>query len=137
LVAQRGFELVQLSCYRAGRSLGVRILADRPEGGITIEECAQLNRQISMTLDEKELIQERYVLEVSSPGLDRPLRTKKDFSRCLNKKVQIFLREPVFEKLQFQGTITNVTDESVKIETAQGAVDIPLAAITKATQAIE
>ena len=137
VVEPQGLDLVELTCWYAGRNLMVRILVDKFGGGITVGECAQLNRQICMMLDEKDLIQERYILEVSSPGIDRPLKTKKDFSRCLKSDVRFFLHEPLSGKLEFLGVVLNVKDESVEIVTENGVVEIAFAKIAKAKRLIQ
>ena len=79
-----------LSRYERG-SLYLTVLADRPQGGITLDECAALNRDIGDLIEEKSIIMGSYILEVSSPGLDRPLKTSDDFSRFTRQKVKFFL----------------------------------------------
>ncbi|MFH0913482.1 MAG: ribosome maturation factor RimP [Candidatus Omnitrophota bacterium] len=132
----QGLDLIELICRYEGRGLVLRILTDRPEGGITLAECAQLNKQINQTLDEKDILQARYILEVSSPGLDRPLKTKNDFLRCANKKARFFLNEAVNGKIEWAGTIDKVDDDKVYINTGAVTIEIPLARINKAKQLI-
>src|SRR5687767_14065925 len=78
ILAQESIELVDLIYNRHGRFTTVRLLVDKV-GGITIQECTHLNRVVGTALDEANVITESYTLEVSSPGLDRPLSTKRDF----------------------------------------------------------
>lgn len=137
ILEAQGIDLVELTCWYAGRNLMVRILVDKPEGGINVAECAALNRQLCELLDEKDLIQERYVLEVSSPGIDRPLKTKKDFFRCLKRDVRFFLQEPVSGKIELQGCVLNVKDESVEIIAEDTVIEIAFAKIAKAKQIIQ
>jgi ribosome maturation factor RimP len=132
----QGLELVELIYRSEGQGSVLRILADRPEGGITLGECAVLNSRIGEILDEEDIIKERYTLEISSPGLDRPLKTRSDFLRNLNKKVTVLLREPVNEKWEYQGAVKEAKEDSVDIETDKGVVEIPLSKISKAKQAI-
>lgn len=136
LLRSRGVDLVEIICRQEGRDLVLRILADRPEGGITLGECADLNRQISMVLDEKQILQENYLLEVSSPGLDRPLKTKSDFLRCLNRRAHFFLSEPISGRLELEGVIIRLEDESVHIEEKDIIAAVPLVKITKAKQIV-
>lgn len=82
----QNLDLVDIIYRYEGRGLVLRVLVDKPEGGITLDECAGLNNEISRILDEKDMLQQRYILEVSSPGLDRPLNSKNDFLRCINKE---------------------------------------------------
>jgi ribosome maturation factor RimP len=130
-------QLVDLIYRYEGQDLFLRILVDKPEGGITLDECAYLNNQISGILDEKDLIQARYILEVSSPGLDRPLRTKSDFLLCLNRKVRFFLNESINGKIELDGVINKVENEAVYLDTDTGVIEIPLPKINKAKQLID
>lgn len=130
------FCLVEINQFYQGNTLFLRILVDRPQGGITLEECAQLNNQISNILDEKDILQTRYALEVSSPGLDRWLKTKSDFSRCINKRVRFFLNEAISGKIEWQGLISKVEDDVVYVDTDDKIIEIPLLKIIKAKQAI-
>lgn len=127
----QGLELFDLIYRFEGSDLVLRILADRPQGGITLDDCAYLNSEIGRMLDEKNILQQGYILEVSSPGIDRPLKTKNDFLRSLNKKVKFFLNDKINGKLELDGDITGVTDTSVYVGIKGERVEIPLSAITK------
>jgi len=131
-----GLELVDLIYRHEGRDLFLRVLADKPEGGITLDECARLNYEISLILDEKNILNERYILEVFSPGLDRPLSTRNDFTRCKNKKAKFFLNEPVFGKLEWDGVINRVEGGSVFIDIGGNILEMPIFKINKAKQLI-
>ncbi len=109
----------------------------RPEGGITLGECALLNRQLGAILEEKNIIDCDYILEVSSPGLDRNLKTQKDFLRCLNKEVMFFLSDLINGKCQWQGLINRVEENSVFINALGQVLEIPLIKINKAKLVIE
>lgn len=130
-------DLVDLIYRYEGRDLILRILVDRPEGGITVDECAEVNKQISKLLDEKEILKVGYILEVFSPGLDRPLLVKSDFSRCINKQVRFFLSEAVNGKMELTGLIVRVGDNSVYIDIEGEIIELPLFKINRAKQAIE
>jgi ribosome maturation factor RimP len=132
----RDLELVELIHRYEGKDAVLRILVDKPEGGISIGECAGLNRELSALLDEKNILEEKYTLEVSSPGLDRPLRTESDFTRCLDKPVKFFLSEFINGKLEWDGVIAKVGPGSVRINTAAGALEVPLDKINKAKRVI-
>jgi ribosome maturation factor RimP len=133
----QNLELVDLIYRYEGRNLVLRILTDRPEGGITLDECASINNDISRILDEKDLLQQRYILEVSSPGLDRPLNSNNDFLRCINRAVKVFLSEAIDGKLEWDGIIGKVIRDSVYIEARDKTIEIPLSKITKAKQIIK
>ncbi len=132
----RNLDLVDVIHRYEGRDLFLRILVDKPEGGITIGECAALNRELSDILDERNILEQRYILEVSSPGLDRPLKGEADFVRSLNKKVKLFLSEPVNGKLEWDGVIQKAKEGEVFIDTGEEILEIPLAKINKAKQII-
>ena len=97
-----------------------------------MDECAMLNRGIGRLLDEKDIIKDRYMLEVASPGLDRPLRTKEDFSRFLNKKARFFLNNPINAKIEWEGLIVRVEAESVFINIKRENVEVPFVKVNKA-----
>jgi ribosome maturation factor RimP len=130
-------ELVELDLVRTSGQVIVRLFVDKIEGGISLDECALINKRLGDILDEQNIIADRYILEVSSPGLDRPLKTKNDFRRCTNKKVKFFLREPIKGKVEWDGAIINVTDDEVSAQIAGDVVQIPLAKINKAKQLLE
>lgn len=132
----KSLELVDLIYRYEGRDLFLRVLTDRPEGGISLGECAILNREISDILDTKDILQQRYILEVSSPGLDRPLLIKNDFLRCIGKNVHFFMLEPVNGKLELEGLITKVEDKSVYVDIDSDIVQIDLVKIRKGKQII-
>lgn len=128
----KGIELVELTTRYEGPNLYVRIFADRPEGGITLEECASLNCKLSSLFEENILIEERYTLEVSSPGIDRSLSTKNDFLRSLDKTVRFFLNTLVNGKLEWEGVVKKADDDSVYIEVKGELLQVPYLTINKA-----
>jgi len=131
-VKSRNLDLIDLIHRYEGGDLFLRILIDRPEGGISLGECAGLNRELGDLLDEKNILEQRYILEVSSPGLDRPLKTENDFKRCLNKKAKFFLSGFINGKLEWDGIITKVEQVVVYVDTGSGTLEIPLDKINKA-----
>jgi len=133
---QQGLELVGLVYRQEGRDFALRILTDRPQGGINLDDCAYLNKEIGILLDEKNILQDRYILEISSPGLDRRLKTKNDFLRCLNRRVRFLLNEKIEGKMEFDGDVTGVTDLSVYINIEERKIEIPFSKITKAEQVV-
>lgn len=135
-VKDKGLELVDMYFRYESSALVLGILADKPEGGITIDECTSLNRELSVVMDEKNVISEQYILEVSSPGIDRPLKTKEDFRRCKGRAVTVYLREPVEDKLEFSGEIKDTDDLILTIAVEGHDVRVPLEAISKAKQII-
>jgi len=133
-----GYELVDLKYYKTPEGMMLQFFVDRKEGGITLGECAQLNHSISKMLDEESLINEKHILEVSSPGLDRPLVGESDFRRVVNSNVQIFLKEPILGKLEYFGRIIAVDIQGVCLDIENfGQIKIQFSKINKAKRVIE
>jgi len=132
----KGLDLIELVCQRQGRDLLLRVITDKPQGGINLGECSQLNRELGNLFEERDIIQEHYLLEVASPGLDRPLKVKKDFLRCLNKPARFFLTQTLNGKIELEGKILGVIEEAVEVETSGGSAKIPLLIINRAKQVI-
>ncbi|OGX18229.1 MAG: hypothetical protein A3K83_03225 [Omnitrophica WOR_2 bacterium RBG_13_44_8b] len=130
-------DLVDIIYRYEGGSLFLRVLVDKPEGGISLDECAFINSRLSKILDEKDYIGQRYMLEVSSPGLDRPLISKNDFLRCSGREVKFFLTEKINGKIELDGIIERVSEDSVFINTKPGAVEIPILKVRKAKQILQ
>lgn len=133
---KNNFVLVEMNYSGRNRPL-LTMLIDRPEGGITIEECAAMNKIISEALDSANILNSGYILEVSSPGVDRPLKKKDDFSRVINKEVRCFLVEPINAKKEIIGVVREISDEYVTLDYHNGHIKIPYTNITKAKQKID
>jgi ribosome maturation factor RimP len=124
-------ELVELDLVRASGQIIVRLLVDKPGDRINLDECALINRRLGDIIEEQGIIADRYVLEVSSPGIDRPLKSKRDFARNPGKLVKLFLRQPVNGKIEWDGIIRNVTETEVSVEIEGQAEIVPLSIINK------
>ena len=127
-------ELVELSVRRQGRQVILRFLIDTV-GGVTIQDCARLNRALGDAIERAGLLDESYTLEVSSPGLDRPLASKRDFERAIGEQVELQVTDAAASR-QVRGMLLAVQDEAVVVTTSTGNVTIPLAQIQRATKAI-
>ncbi|MGB8656544.1 MAG: ribosome maturation factor RimP [Candidatus Zixiibacteriota bacterium] len=120
VVEEAGLELVDLDYFEGGPASTLRIYVDRT-GGVTIGECADLSRKVSDVLDIGDFIPHRYMLEVSSPGLDRPLTKAADFRRRIGERVKVFLKEKVNGRTEMAGRIQSCEDECVVL-----AADSPI-----------
>lgn len=109
-----GFELVGIECQRAGRFLTVRLYIDK-EGGVTIDDCSDVSRQVSAIFDVEDPITDKYNLEVSSPGLDRPLFTLEHFQRFVERDVVIHLRIPMLDRRKWQGKLVAVEGDLITL----------------------
>lgn len=126
-----GIELVELQFRPEGHGWVLRLYIDREEG-LTIDDCAAVSREISTWLDVEELIEHAFHLEVSSPGLERPLKKVKDFERFSGRKARVKLREPLNEQKVFIGTIDEVDEEKVVLIVDEKPVSLMFENITKA-----
>jgi ribosome maturation factor RimP len=120
VLADLGFRLVRVLV--SGRSgVTVQIMAERPEEGtITVEECAEISRRLSPVLDVHDPIQGQYTLEVSSPGIDRPLVRASDFEDWAGHEAKIELKEPISGRRRFRGMLEGVEGDEVRIEADLG-----------------
>lgn len=124
LLNRHDVELIDVELKGSSGSQVLRIYAD-VEGGITLDLCEQLSREISDLLDMKNIINGKYRLEVSSPGTDRPLKTANDFLRNRGRMVSIAMDE----SSPLEGTIKDVVGEQVILETDAGDASIPLSSV--------
>jgi ribosome maturation factor RimP len=110
-----GCELVDVELAGGGRHPTLRVYIDKP-GGVTVDDCADVSRQLSAILDVEDPIRDRYTLEVSSPGLDRPLVTAQDFARQRGETVKVRLPAPLAGRRNFTGRVLEVRDGDVVLE---------------------
>ncbi len=127
ILQKNNFGLVDVEYVKEGGNWYLRAYIDK-EGGITVDDCELVSRALSDLLDRRDFIPEAYILEVSSPGLGRQLKKEKDFSRSINKEVEIKLFKPIHEQKEFVGFLTGYDDEkfTLKLED-ESTVDIPRA----------
>ncbi len=129
LIAQHQFELVDVEYVKEGGSWYLRAYIDKP-GGITVDDCEVISRALSDLLDEHDFIEEAYILEVSSPGLGRPLRKDKDFARSLGEEVEVKTFRAIGRQKDFTGILKGYDKEKVVIETEdQGTMEFARADI--------
>ena len=133
VVVTAGLELVDVQCRPEGGRTVVRLLIDRPAGGVTIDELARISRELGHLFDAHDVVPGRYNLECSSPGLNRPLVKPDHFRRAVGQRVYARLRTPIGGRRQFRGTLAEVTDDLVTIDDADvGRVGLPFAELERA-----
>ena len=116
ILEKAGVELVELGVGRYKQDVVIRFAADTPKGGITIAQCSALNRAIVEAIDVDGFMGEAgYSLEFSSPGLDRPLSTIKDFSRNVGRAVHFWLTEAVQGKREYQGILVSIQEGNLVV----------------------
>ncbi len=140
VVEGRGDELVDVDVHRSRRGHLVRVYADRP-GGIGLEELQSISQEISAILDAEDPIESAYTLEVSSPGLDRPLHTEADYRRSIGKLARISSYEPLGGRRHWSGRLTAVEEDGIivlSLEKEGGALArVPFAKIAHGRLEVE
>ena len=131
VVVNLGYELWELEyAARSGGGL-LRLYIDSPQG-ITLEDCERVSRAVSAVMDEDDPIAGHYTLEVSSPGLDRVLRTAEHFARFNGERVKVETTTPVNGRKRFAGRLTEVSEGQIALEVDGGLVRLPIDGIHKA-----
>jgi ribosome maturation factor RimP len=136
LLIDMGVELVEIQYQREGHGWVLRLFIDR-EGGVTMEDCAGVSREVSRYLEVEDPIEHAYHLEVSSPGLERPLKKENDFVRFVKRRARIKMREERNGQRVFIGTLQGVEDEAVLLHVDGRLQHFPLADIARARLILE
>lgn len=127
-----GYEVVRVM-LTGGRRPTLQIMAERADGsGMGVDDCAEISRTVSAVLDVEDPISGAYSLEVSSPGIDRPLTRPKDYDRFAGHEAKFETHEPVDGRKRFKGVLKGVRNDAVEIESEGEIVVLPLASIAKA-----
>jgi len=129
-----GYELVRVQ-VQGDRRRVVQIMADRADGkGMTVEDCARISRQVSAVMDVDDPISDPYTLEVSSPGIDRPLTRRKDFITWAGHEIKLEAREIIANRKRFTGLLLGLdeTETAVLLKVEGETVEIPWGLIAKA-----
>ncbi|MBU5677457.1 ribosome maturation factor RimP [Alkaliphilus sp. MSJ-5] len=125
IIENEQFELVDLEYKKEGSNWYLRIYIDKP-GGITLDDCQKVSEQLSDELDREDPIKENYFLEVSSPGLDRPLKKEADFIRFKGEIVEVKLYEPLNGNKIIEGELVGLENNIIKVNVANvGLVELP------------
>ncbi len=119
IIDEKGFEFVDTEFVKEGNSHYLRVFVDKP-GGITIDDLESVSRPLSDKLDENDFIDEQYILEVSSPGLGRPMKKNRDFDRNMEKVVEIHLYKAQDGEKEWIGQLKGYDEEAITIELEEG-----------------
>lgn len=135
VVASMQLELVEVQFRRESTGQVLRLIIDSEEG-VGVEQCAAVSREVGYLLEVEDIIDQAYYLEVSSPGLDRPLKTERDFRRCKGKKIELLIKEDgtLAEKT---GVVEDCENGIVSLQIEGGLLHYPMEKIAKAVQVIE
>ncbi|MBI1746559.1 MAG: ribosome maturation factor RimP [Acidobacteria bacterium] len=135
VVVSEGLELVHIE-FKQGRKPFLRIYIDKP-AGINHEDCKLVSDQVSVLLDVEDPIASSYILEVSSPGLERPLFRESDFKRFIGRRAKVRTKTEIYGRKSFNGKIAHAADGVVAITESNQSFEIPIASIEKANLQIE
>lgn len=132
LLREFGLEMVDIEFqFERGRWI-LRVFMDR-EGGVTVDDCSNVSRELGHLVDAESIIDYPYVLEISSPGLNRPLRKENDFIRSIGKMVKLKMSTPINRRRNFTGRLANVTEGMISLLVDDNnLVELPLKEIDKA-----
>ena len=119
ILEKKGFELYDVEYVKEGSDYYLRIFIDK-EGGITINDCVDVTREMNEILDREDYIKEPFIFEVSSPGLDRPLKKDKDFDRNIGKQGELKTYKPFDKQKEFTGILKSCDENSVTITFEDG-----------------
>lgn len=131
IIEAAGMELVEVELAGSRRRRILRIFIDKP-GGVSVEDCAQISRQVSDILDMEDPIEGRYVLEVSSPGLDREVKSEADYQRYRGRMVRVITSTPIEGTNVYIGRLMGFDGQSLWVDVGDKTIDIPLETISKA-----
>ena len=131
ILESEGMELVDIEYRRERGGRVLRLIIDQ-EGGVTLDDCASISHELDRNLDVEDISPGPYTLEVSSPGLNRPLKKESDFHRFINRVVRVKTASPVEDRRTFRGRLLACRDGFVEIEVERSVVKIPMDCIVKA-----
>ncbi len=123
VVEGMGYELVRLRLM-GGKKPILQIMADKPDGGIEVDDCAKISTALSAVLDVEDPIEDNYALEVSSPGIDRPLTRLKDFDRWAGYVAKIETSELIDGRKRFKGNLAGIDGDEVLIDISEGTIGL-------------
>lgn len=136
VLEEMGLELVEVQYRREQSGWVLRLIIDKQEG-ISLEDCAAVSREISQLLDIEDFVDQAYNLEVSSPGLNRPLKSMADFKRFTGRKAKIKTIEPLAGEHVFIGRIKKTEGETIILEIGRKEVAMPFSQVARARLEIE
>jgi len=144
VAAGYGLEIFDVQFRREAQGMVLRVQIDRPgpaataEDSVSVDDCANVSRDLSAILDVEDVVPTAYTLEVSSPGLDRPLRTARDFERFAGRRAKIVIREKVDGQTFFKGLLAGVDGDAVLLDGEDRKRHrLPLGSITRANLEVE
>lgn len=136
ILNKEGFELVDIEYTKEGPTWYLRVFIDREQEHVDLNDCAHISQLLSQKLDEVDPIPEAYVLDVSSPGAERPLKKDADYQKAIGKQVLISTYVPIEGQKEIQGVLVAANEEELRIEVDQQIIVVPREKVAKARLAI-
>ncbi|MCM8826716.1 MAG: hypothetical protein NC904_04270 [Candidatus Omnitrophica bacterium] len=136
ILRMKGIDLVDFKVFSQGRRWTIRSIVDYPYGGITVDECSSLNQILFSLVEKEKILGDDFVVEVNSPGLDRPLVTAKDFLRAKGKIICVWFREPIKGKDYRELVVGDVKDDGLFLGDEEGFFFVPFEKIKMAKQKV-
>jgi ribosome maturation factor RimP len=136
ILSNEGMELVELEYRRESKGWVIRLYIDK-EGGVTLDDCTRISQEVGRSLDVEDFISTPYTLEVSSPGLARPLKKEKDFMKYRNHMIKVKTIDPIENRRQFKGKLLGITENRIEIAMDGGVFQILLSNVAKANLEID
>ena len=130
-LSEKGYELLEVEYARENAAWVLRLFIDKP-GGVTLDDCQSASHAASALLDAADFVEGHYMLEMSSPGFDRPLRKAKDFERFAGERVRISAQTPVAGRRQFKGVLCGIQDGMISVDCSGTICAVHLENIKKA-----
>jgi ribosome maturation factor RimP len=136
VISDEGMELVDVEYRRESKGWVLRLYLDK-EGGVTLDDCTRISQEVGRSLDVEDIIQGPYTLEVSSPGLTRPLKTEKDFMKYRHSLIKVRTLDPLGDRRQFKGRLVAVSGGRIEMEVEGRIYQIPLSNVGKANLEVD
>jgi ribosome maturation factor RimP len=136
VISDEGMDLVDIEYRRESKGWVLRLYLDK-EGGVTLDDCTRISQEVGRSLDVEDFIQIPYTLEVSSPGLSRPLKTEKDFTKYRHSLIKVKTLDPIQNRRQFKGRLLGISENQIEMEVEGGIFQIPLSNVAKANLEVE
>ena len=136
ILRSEDMELVEVEYRREPVGWVLRLTIDK-KGGVTLDDCTRISQEMGRSLDIEDLISNPYHLEISSPGLDRPLKNERDFIRFSERHIRVKTIDPIGKQKSFKGKLRKCLEGRIEMETDMGIVEIPLSNIARANLEVE
>lgn len=136
ILEENGFELVEVEYKKEGQNWFLRVFMDREDKPVDLDDCSRISERISEVLDSQDPIPGAYILEVSSPGAERPLKRDADYKRAIGKNVHVRTYESIEGRKTFEGILEAVDSDKIVINENGQIIEIPRSKIAKARLAI-